>query len=224
MFHVEHNVPDVYTNESRDFQLFARLYDIVFQSCRFSIDSLESISDTMRCNESLLPLLATKIGFFTDLNLTDKSFRTILTAFPYIIKYKGSIKGIELTTNLFGRIMNTPIHLDSSQIHLQIITVVFQDIIPDLNLLQALLEYIRPTGLLVEYKVQSNVKSKENHTVSEKINIRIMKELSTVEGLESGIIAQGTLNNIEHSVVASNVGFTQISQVGISSSEGKDEQ
>ena len=84
MFLVENNVPDVYVQESRDFQLFSRLYDLVFQSSRFSIDSIPYASDTMHCNDALLPLIATKVGFFTDVNLTNYSHRKVLSAFYYI--------------------------------------------------------------------------------------------------------------------------------------------
>ena len=35
MFRVENNVPDVYVQESRDFQLFCKLYDLAFQGSRF---------------------------------------------------------------------------------------------------------------------------------------------------------------------------------------------
>ena len=123
MFRVENNVPDIYVNESRDFQLIARLYDLAIQSSRFSIDSLVYASDTMKCNEQLLPLLATKLGIFDNLKLTDLQYRQILSAFPYIIRYKGSPTAIQLVLRLFGRMYNnvySMLHLSVSCIDLHL--------------------------------------------------------------------------------------------------------
>ena len=75
MFLVRDNVPEVYIQESRDFQLFSELYDLAIQSSRFSIDSLEEATSSMYCNSSILPLLATKVGLFEELNLPDIAYR-----------------------------------------------------------------------------------------------------------------------------------------------------
>lgn len=199
MFRVEKNVPDVYVNESRDFQLFCRLYDLVFQASRFSIDSLEQASDTMSCNDNLLSLLATKVGFFTDLNLTSKADRKILSAFPHIIKYKGSMYGVELVTNLFEQIMNTkvtPIHDTYDRNH---VTIVFDDYTPNVDLLYSLLEYIRPTGLLIDFVVRSEIPEvSTSYIVSDNVEV---KKVATSDSF----VAKDVKDAYE-----SNVGFTQI--------------
>lgn len=202
MFRVENNVPDVYVNESRDFQLFSRLYDLVFQSARFSIDSIEQSSDTMRCNDALLPLIATKVGFFTDLKLTNKSDRKVLSAFPYIIRYKGSAYGIELVTNLFEQITNTKVSIQKDSEDSSHLTIVFEDYTPNVDLLYSLLEYIRPTGLLIDYKVYSNVEVAADFVTDDSVRVYTMKK---------------DLHNIVIQTKAelpfrSNVGFTQISR------------
>ena len=157
MFRVENNVPEVYVQESRDFQLLARLYDLVFQSSRFSIDSMQRTADTMHCNASLLPLLGTKVGLFEDLKLSDATYRKVLAAFPYIIKYKGSQKAIKLIINLFEQLINTKIELLQDPEDHYKITLRFVEFPPNIELLYALLDYIRPTGLIIDHIVSSTV-------------------------------------------------------------------
>ena len=109
MFRILDNVPEVYAKQSRDFQTLAVLYDLAFQQVRFNIDSLTSVSSTKECQESVLPLIARKVGFFTDTEISTKLYRYILDAFPYIMRYKGSLYGVKLALNLFSRLLNIPL-------------------------------------------------------------------------------------------------------------------
>ena len=90
---LQNNTPNVYTNESRDFQLFCRLYDCVNNGFLYDSDTITDIIDTSMCRSSLLSLLQTKVGFFEDTSqLDDRGLRIILGAYPIIIKNKGSWK------------------------------------------------------------------------------------------------------------------------------------
>ena len=214
MFRVENNVPEVYVRESRDFQLFSRLYDLVFQSSRFSIDSLESVSDTMRCNDTLLPLIAKKVGFFTDLKLTSNADRQILSAFPYIINYKGSLKGIELVANVLERIMNTKVTVDTDEEDHSRVTILFDKYTPNVSLLYALLDYIRPTGLVIEYKIQNKLKFDVDYETYDQVSIRKTSVVDdTSEDYASGVVVSVDSTNKNNPDIASNIGFTEIVQV-----------
>lgn len=213
MFRVENNVPEVYVRESRDFQLFSRLYDLVFQSARFSIDSLESVSDTMRCNDTLLPLIAKKVGFFTDLKLTSNADRLILSAFPYIINYKGSLKGIELVANVFERIMNTKVTVDTDKEDSSRVTIIFDNYTPNVSLLYSLLDYIRPTGLVIDYMIQNKLKFDADYETYDQVSIRKTSVVNTLEDYASGVIVSVDSTNKDNPDIASNIGFTEIVQV-----------
>ena len=102
MFRLQEHMPDVYVNESRDFQVLCRLYDFLFNGIKFDIDSIININDAFKINERLLPLLAIKEGFFTDVQFDSKTLRYILKAFPYIIKYKGTKSVVTVPTHLEG--------------------------------------------------------------------------------------------------------------------------
>jgi len=99
-------LPEVYADESRDFQVFTRLMDAVYNSCKFNIDSMNYISDARYINTELLKLLADKFGLeINDVDqLKDDEIRTILRCLPYLIKYKGSYRAIEGLVNMYFKI------------------------------------------------------------------------------------------------------------------------
>ena len=152
MFRLQEHMPDVYVNESRDFQVLCRLYDFLFNGIKFDIDSIININDAFRINERLLPLLAIKEGFFTDVQFDSKTLRYILKAFPYIIKYKGTKKGLELAVNT---ILKLEASSDVPQITIdenKTITVITQiKQIEHRTALEELLKYVLPIGSDVVY-------------------------------------------------------------------------
>ena len=157
MFRVKHNVPDIYPQESRDFQLLSHLYDLVIQSSRFSIDSMQRISDTMRCNENFLPLIGSKVGFYTKLHLTDKVYRQIVAAYPYIIQYKGSKKAFDLCCNLVERIFNIQLTYTWNTTD-QVILLTFQDYEPsNFDIVKELFDHVRPCGVSIQYELKPAV-------------------------------------------------------------------
>ena len=216
MFLVENNVPDVYVNESRDFQLVSRLYDLIFQSTRFSIDSMDHISDTAKCNESLLDLIGSKVGFFTSLKLTDKTHRKVLAAFPHIMRYKGSKEGILLILNLFMHITNAKLTMRENE-DTSIITIVFHDYILNIDLLKELIEYIRPVGLIIEYEFTTHMDTTADYVLNDSVIINTIMNYIDLDDEElAGVVIQK--NNTDDSIdydssIANNVGFTVLSRV-----------
>ena len=104
IFRVENNVPTVYCNDSRDFQLLARLYTAVVGGVKFDIDTIKSLTSTEECRNSVLELLATKLGFLTSRDYEDDKLRYILSAFPVMVKNKGSLLAIKQAVNMFLKI------------------------------------------------------------------------------------------------------------------------
>ena len=109
--------------------------------------------------------------------------------------------------------MNTKVDIEPDSDDKNHVTIIFEDYTPDVNLLYSLLEYIRPTGLLIDYKVHSDIAYSADYATSDRVTIRVMSAVSDEEGAESGVVAKVTANNIENYDIASNVGFTQIFQV-----------
>lgn len=227
MFRVADNVPEVYVNESRDFQLFSRLYDLAFQCSRFSIDSMETISDTLHCNDTLLPLIATKVGFFTKLKLANESDRKILCSFPYIMHYKGCMHAIELITNLFEQLMNTRVKIKQDNNDKHKIFIVFEDYTKHIELLYALVEYVRPVGLIIDYAVERELKVEQNTDYETSDKVTICK-LSTNDGHGSiqPVVAECSHKECSEGECSfvSNIGFSQISIIELPKGENNSDE
>ena len=108
MFRVQDNVPEVYINESRDFQILARLSDVLFSGMKYDIDSMVNILDATLARDTMLELMCTKIGFFPRTHIDANVLKYIIASFPYILKYKGTRLGIEWAVNAILKAENNP--------------------------------------------------------------------------------------------------------------------
>ena len=95
MFRVQRNVPEVYVNESRDFQLLSRLYDCWQGSVNYNVLSMVNSLEPTTALDRVLELLATRVGFFPRVRLDANILRYIIASFPYILKNKGTSTGIK---------------------------------------------------------------------------------------------------------------------------------
>lgn len=174
MFRLQDNVPDIYVDKSRDFQLFCRLYDSVFGGVKFSIDSLQNASSTRMCDESLLPLLKTKVGLFTDLTVDSDELRSLLEAFPYIIRYKGSKLGLDRILNVYSRIMKISgfsCSYDIAELKNFKLKLIVNKKPENDKLLLELLKIILPSGYIVDYEISDVNSSTETLYVNDKLEV-----------------------------------------------------
>lgn len=155
---VENNVPTVYCNDSRDFQLLCRLYTAVVNSVKFDIDTMQYLTSTAQCKSNVLELLATKLGFLTNNEYEDDKLRYILQVFPDMVKKKGSLGAIKQCINTFLKIYNVRTNIliwyTSEATSVYNVAVDDHTIIVGLNealrggtgLLHDMLRFILPTG------------------------------------------------------------------------------
>ena len=203
MFRLQQNVPEVYPQQSRDFQLFCRAYDSMFNGVKYGVDSLSHTSNTMECNNPLLGLLANKLGLFTNLNLPDIELRYILCAFPYLIRYKGSFTAIEYTVRVFQRMSglnNLGYTVTIDNVNKQISLTFSKDITND-ALLYELMSYIMPTGYTCTYVVFFNGENTTRIVTPQNLSIDIFDpiEMAKVyysrDEVNSGIF-ENTVGNV----------------------------
>lgn len=95
LFRLQDNAPPYCIEQSRDFQLFCRIFDSITNSIRFDTKSMLSTLDASKSNDRMLELYATRVGFSSSVDIDANVLRYILAAFPYIIKNKGTKVGIE---------------------------------------------------------------------------------------------------------------------------------
>ena len=172
MIRFQELVNDYYIEKSRDFQVLCRLYDFAFNALKYNIDSMNSITDTRFAKDTVLPLIGDKFGIY---DKSSYSNRYLLEALPIALKYKGSLKAVNILINAF---------LDSEEVFeyvtafssrdqrtadeiSQILNrevkpytiVIFLSDYPNMANLHVLDEYLRmviPTGMVVEYMFGMN--------------------------------------------------------------------
>lgn len=191
MFRLAENVPEVYVQKSRDFQLFTRLYDSVFNGVKYSTDTLPQTLNTKECDQSLLELLKTKLGLFSDVSLTDTELRCVLQAFPILIRHKGSWQGVDDILNLFQRMnlnhgdrghVNKDTANDNYEIVLQ-----FNKPLTNDKLLMELLRYVLPTGYTIKYEVAETSAANTTIAALDKLSYIVMnKDVKSVSSQIKG--------------------------------------
>lgn len=151
MIRLQENVPEIYVKESRDFQLFCRIYDLMNNTTRYSIESTINLLDPLKCSDRILPLLCTRVGFFPKSEYNTLAFRNIINAFSYILKYKGSKQGIQMALNVILKAEN---NYDKSNIEIDsknsVIKVLTKRSIQNEALLRDVLSYVIPIGYDLE--------------------------------------------------------------------------
>ena len=157
MIRNKNNVPQVYVSESRDFQLFTRLLDFVHNSVKYDIDSITDIIDTKVMSSHYLDRLKYKVGFMTSNIYDDDTMRIVLSAFPHILKYKGSEEGIQRCVYTFLNCIGIKnrctinIYNDNDDESLKYkVRIGIDSNVTDITLLKDLLRYVMPTGYLLE--------------------------------------------------------------------------
>jgi len=63
ILHIEKLVPDVYCEDSRDFQTISRVFNAMLNGVKYDAESTTKLLDTKLMREEFLPLLETKLGF-----------------------------------------------------------------------------------------------------------------------------------------------------------------
>ena len=88
-------VPEYYYKESRDFQLFGRLYDVVFNYLKTEIDLIRSFPANNTQSTTFLELILRTLGLNLKRNYEINQLRDLVTVWTKIIRNKGSLNAIE---------------------------------------------------------------------------------------------------------------------------------
>lgn len=172
MIRCQELVNDYYIEKSRDFQVLCRIYDYALNSLKYNIDSMQNLTDTRSIKDTVLPLLGDKLGIY------DKeaySNREMLDALPIAIKYKGSLKSINILLNAFLDSMDVfdnaiALYAKDDKTANEVSSILRRPIKPfsivivlstypnltNLHVLNTYLDMVVPTGLIVEYMFGMN--------------------------------------------------------------------
>lgn len=197
-FRISENVPDVYPRKSRDFQLFCAIFDCLFGELKYNIDSIIDITNTSQCNERLLPLLQTKLGFFTKEKISGEDLRLILRAFPTIVRNKGSktgiIQAVQVYLKLFGLDVDSEVTITNKVFtegkyddeKSYIVDIAVSDKLTDTSILTEILKYVIPAGYKLRYSYKSKGKRETIITATDRIEI-VYGDSPVIDPITKGI-------------------------------------
>ena len=157
-------VPNIYYNESRDFQLFGRIYDIIFNYAKTNIDLMENFPINNYTDSKLIELLARTLGFNNKLSYRNDDLNAICNVFITLMRNKGSLKAIESLVNTILNVSNinkkSKVTLDETTSY-PLVVINIPDVIsnPEIKLLEDVLDYILPIGVCYNIKTTTLVDS-----------------------------------------------------------------
>ena len=225
MFRTQNNVPQVYIEKSRDFQLLGRLIDCIQAGVKFDIDTILDITSSMNIRDNLLQLLCTKVGFFPTIDIDANILKYIVAAFPYIIKYKGTVKSIEYAVRTIIKSeystisQNSPpvveIYGQDSMFDNYKCAIIIYTNISDYSkkALDEVMRYIKPIGYTYEIQSYNNIgSSAEIFNSNDEVNINTKVTNTADLGRITEFDTNGNIAQITNSEIGDKtVGFGDIS-------------
>ena len=146
-------VPGVYYNESRDFQVLGRTFDILFNYLKTNVDLMEGIPFSNNCDTHLLPLVATSLGFANKRNYSDVELRALCSSFSKLLKIKGTKESIQEAVNVMLHAHNinkiADVEIDPDDKFNFIISV--PEELDDTTILEDIFTYILPCGFTYRF-------------------------------------------------------------------------
>lgn len=180
MLKTQELVPEIYCNQSRDFQLLGRVYDIVFNYLKTNIDTIVNNPLSSSTDSTLLDLVVTTLGFKSLHNYNSDQLAAVASTFVKVLSQKGSLRSIETTINTILQVQNIKescvLSLDADDKY--ILNIYVPAKFSDLNLLNDILNYILPAGM--EYNL-----IRQNLSSSGSTSISYLNNSSSVEAKES---------------------------------------
>jgi len=148
MIKTQELTPEVYYKKSRDFQLLGRIYDIIFNYLKTSVDTIGNLPLSKNSDKKLLDLLVTTLGFKSKHNYNNNQLYAICSMFMKALRNKGNIKSIELAINTLLQVEGIE---EKCLIVMDYDTNTLKIYIPqklvDITLFNDLLNYILPAGI-----------------------------------------------------------------------------
>lgn len=200
-------VPEVYSKESRDFQLFLKLYDIVFNYIKNNVNLItRDVKDS-----KLLELMVRTLGFEPKRKYSQDELYSVSKSFSNLMKNKGSIKGIELAVKLSLRTAGKKDYyvetmFDDNE-NRKVAVIYINDSIgsSEVCLLEELLDYVCPINSLAVIKQATAQKVNEQvitirnkykvSSISQKYTAGIAKDNTKLE--YKGTVLYGTTGTLD---------------------------
>lgn len=219
-FKLENNVPNVYIDESRDFQLLCRVLDVYLKGVLNQASYIPYQLNLDKCSEQLLYAIANMQGFVTNKYIPPEILRNICKVFPYCIKRKGTIEAIRVAAyavlSVDKLIYYINVTTDSTAADTYVVTITCNARSEYLPYLEELLRFILPAGWRVSYQLLNTVNIEVNDTT-----ITTQTKIAKLSGITGKIMNinpliftlfenETTLPNVKENSMYSRIGFAKV--------------
>jgi hypothetical protein len=148
MINIKNQLPGIYYDASRDFQLLGHLYELVLNYVKTNADMLYLLPNGLEADTRTTELLATTLGFKLRRNYDKEQLAALVSIFPRLLKVKGTKQAIDLAGNALVKASGVSGEF-SSIIENHVLTIKIPLELSDMTLFIDLLPYILPFGLSV---------------------------------------------------------------------------
>lgn len=207
--------PPYYYKESRDFQFFGRLYDVILNYNKGGVDLMRSFPINYQTDTKLLTLLTRTLGLFLKGNYSNKDLNRIANTFSEIIRNKGSITSIELLVKTLLKSVGvedatyeiTVEEITIGDTSVPVTTINIPDFVydPTVRLMEEVLDYILPIGTLYSITPSHGL----NETFEGTLGVRDYAKLDKpAEESSLSKLADASMHYVETTPVVSNNNVT----------------
>ncbi len=157
MINIKNQVPSIYYDASRDFQLLGHLYELVLNYVKTNADMLYLLPNDIEADTRTTELLATTLGFKLRRNYDKAQLAALVSIFPQLLKIKGTKKAIDIAGNALVKASGVP-GAFTSEIENHTLTIKIPIELSDITLFIDLLPYILPFGMEVSIVRTTTIK------------------------------------------------------------------
>jgi len=203
MIKTQKKVPSVYYNESRDFQLFGRIKDVVFNYVKNNTSAIYDITTNNTPNQKILELMCVTLGFNPRHEYNNLELSALCSIFISCMKAKGSKKAILLLLEMITSIEN-------SSFKPEIVTgydgdgliILLPPDVKDWTLIRDVLDYILPSG--TSYTIRNQTEFNTPYDTGLDLSSNVNKDYSW-NYVSSSIIKQKQIESLGNDIVNYNV-------------------
>lgn len=150
MINIKSQIPSIYYDASRDFQILGHLYEVVLNYSKTNADMLYLLPNGIEEDTRATELLAMTLGFKLKRNYDKAQLAALVSIFPQLLKIKGTKRAVDLAGSALVKASGVPgafnSELDNEN---HILTIKIPIELSDITLFIDLLPYILPFGIRV---------------------------------------------------------------------------
>ncbi len=189
MISIKNQIPSVYYDASRDFQVLGHLYEVVLNYSKTNADMLYLLPTGVEADTRTTELLAMTLGFKLRRNYDKAQLAALVSIFPRLLKVKGTLGAINLVGNALVKAAGISGEFSSELVE-HVLTIKIPIELSDITLFMDLLPYILPFGIRVSI-VRSTVR---RTTVSTNLNTAtVLRQVRTGMKTTHGELVQHPL-------------------------------